>query len=92
MWWRVGIIFNPEGNHETIFQWGLEGATNNQVQVLSLYQDLCTLDSRRIMNLLIIEDSKIVIKHMPYFSTSKDFIFTKLILRIQEEARTFMTI
>jgi ribonuclease HI len=46
-----GIIFDPEGIHETSFEWGLGEVTNNQAEAFAFFQGLKIFDSRRIRNL-----------------------------------------
>jgi ribonuclease HI len=41
-----GVVLDPEGNQEVIFEWDISGATNNQVEVLAIYQGLNILDPR----------------------------------------------
>jgi len=35
-----GIVLDPEGNEESNYAWGLGVATNNEAEVLILYQGL----------------------------------------------------
>jgi len=51
-----GIVLNPDENQED-YEWGLGLVTNNQAEVLSLFQGIKLLDSGLIKNFLIIGDS-----------------------------------
>jgi hypothetical protein len=41
-----GFINDREGNEENSFEWRLGKATNNQVEALSLFQDMRVVDER----------------------------------------------
>jgi ribonuclease HI len=59
-----GIILNPEGKEENVYAWGLEKASNNQMEKLTLYQGLRIIDERQNNNIVVIEDSKLKIRSL----------------------------
>ena len=66
--WRGGVavgavILDPEGKHETTFEWGynLEVVTNNQAEAHTLYHGLIILQGLNIKNVMVLGDSSLVI-------------------------------
>lgn len=68
------IVFDLEGNQEVSFEWGQGKATNNQAEVLALYQGIKILNQRGIRELIAVGDSL------------SDGNLARLTWRIQEEA------
>jgi ribonuclease HI len=81
-----GITFNPNGNQDVSYEWGLGVVSNNQAKALVLSQGIKILDSRRIKNIIIVGDSSIIIKLMSKMNTPSNGKLRRLIARIQNEA------
>jgi ribonuclease HI len=86
-----GIVFDPEGNQQVSFKWGLGEATNNQVKELVIHQGLKILDPNWIRELIVLGDSVIITKLFCY-SSSSDAHLAKLSRRIQKEPSRFQHI
>ena len=58
------IIFVREGKPKVAFSWGLGEATNNQADVLALYQGIFLAKELGFKKLVVIGDSIIITSHM----------------------------
>jgi ribonuclease HI len=56
------IIIDLEGKEKNSFVWGLGEAVNNQSKVLALFQGLRIANDKQHKRLIVIGDSKLVIK------------------------------
>jgi ribonuclease HI len=59
-----GVILNPRGTSAYTYAWSLGISFNNQVEAYALLQGLNLAKNHHIPSLIVVEDSKVVIKHM----------------------------
>jgi ribonuclease HI len=63
-----GVIENPNGSTLLSYAWGLGTETNNRAEALALWQGLNQAINNNIQELVIIGDSRIVIKALIHHS------------------------
>ena len=75
--WQVqgSIIFFPEGKPKVAFSWGLGEATNNQADVLALYQGILLAKEMGFKKLVVIGDSVIIMSHMFHTKVRRILLF-----------------
>jgi ribonuclease HI len=71
-----------EGNQESIYAWGLETATNNQAEAYTFFQGISITINLGIRELVVIRDSRIVIKYLTHKEPPKDFQLALILSRI----------
>jgi ribonuclease HI len=68
-----GVIYDPKGKQESAYAWGLGIATNNQIEAYALLQGLSIIISLGIRELVVLGDSRIVIKSLNHQGISEIF-------------------
>jgi hypothetical protein len=79
-----GVISNPGGSIVSSFSWGLDISTNNQAKAYALLQGLKITINIRIWTLIVVGDSKNVIKHMVLNTIPCDTLLSSMIERIKK--------
>jgi ribonuclease HI len=57
-----GVVFDSDGNKNIEYSWGLDSATNNQVEILVVYMGLNLISADNLVRLITIGDSNLIIK------------------------------
>jgi ribonuclease HI len=78
-----GILEIPTGSMKLSSTWGLRTETNNRVEALALWQGIIQAISHNIQDLVIIGDSRIVIKALIHQSKLKNAKLNNLLEKIQ---------
>jgi ribonuclease HI len=86
------IIFDPKGNQETSFAWGIGETTNNQVEALALWKGILIMKRQNIKNAIVIGDLMIVIRHMVHKTLPKEPHMNRLLHHIQKLIEGFKSV
>ena len=75
--WQVqgAIIFVPGGKPKVSLSWALGEATNNQADVLALYQGILLAKELGFKKLVVIGDSVIIMSHMFHTKVRRILLF-----------------
>jgi ribonuclease HI len=82
-----GVLLNPDGQLELSYAWGLGVETNNRAEALALWQGLNQAISKKVKDLVIIGDSKLIIQALtlrnPVKQTKLQHILEKIHLLLK---------
>jgi ribonuclease HI len=78
-----GIVESPNGSTILSYAWGLGTETNNRAEALALWQGLNQAINNSIQELVIIGDSRIVIKALIHHSKLQNAKLNNLLDKIQ---------
>jgi ribonuclease HI len=78
-----GILEIPTGLMKLIFAWGLRTETNNREEVVALWRGIIQVINHRVQDMVIIGDSRIVIKTLIHQSKLKNVELNNLLEKIQ---------
>jgi ribonuclease HI len=87
-----GVILDPRGKLEAGFTWGLGESMNNQVEAYALIQGLFFEIELDLKNLIVIDNSSMIIKLMLYQSPSFDNKIASITDHSQKEVDDFQNI
>lgn len=80
-----GVIFDPKGNQETPFAWGIGETTNNQVETFYIQKEIMIM-KKAIVDLMII------ICHMVHITLSKEPHMNRLLCCIPKIIEGFESV
>jgi ribonuclease HI len=84
---KGGVIYDPKIIERTSFTWGLDQSTNNQAKVLTLYMGLKLIISDECKEVMVIGDSKLIIKRVRKQTRHGQHYLTTTIKRILKEGK-----
>ena len=87
-----GVFFTPEGSMEFKFAWGLGNGTNNMAEALALWQGLRIAGELGISELIIIGDSRVVIRALVANLLPTQLVLRHLLHKIVVQASLFTKI
>jgi ribonuclease HI len=79
-----GVIYDLEGKQESTYAWGLGIATNNQAKAYALLQGLSIIISLGIRELVVLGDSRMVIKSLNRQEPLKDLRLASILYKIEK--------
>jgi ribonuclease HI len=59
-----GVIYDPRGQKEHQFSWGLGCKTNNQDEVMAAFKGLSMIPENKTQSVIVLGDSEIVMKQL----------------------------
>jgi ribonuclease HI len=58
-----GVLYNPKGKRMLCYSWNLGVTSNNMVEAYAMYQGPLLAQDRQLSHILVIGDSKNIIRH-----------------------------
>jgi ribonuclease HI len=83
------IILDPEGKEENSYARGLGKDSDNQDEVLALFQGLRIIDERQYRSIIIIGDSKSIIRSLYKGTGQGQRVLSQILYRINKELEWF---
>jgi ribonuclease HI len=80
---RGGALWNPNGQLELSYAWGLGTETNNRAEALALWQGLNQAISKNVKDLVILGDSKLIIQALILRNTVKQAKLQHILEKVQ---------
>ena len=84
-----GILFNPDGVQEWVYSWGLKEDSNNVVEGLALWQGLCQARAHGISEIVVVEESRLIIQALMTNSLPTQLKLHQLIKKFQILSKSF---
>lgn len=83
------ILFDPGGNSELYFAWGIGVATNNEAEALAALQGLQLVLSHGVKKALVVGDSSIIIRFLMQLSIPQNIGLIRLVQRSLDLVKRF---
>ena len=91
-WHEWGGILGPKEPQETTFAWGFRVLNNNQAKAYALLHGLLLAISSNIELLIVISNSRVIIKDLVHQTTPKDNRLTFIVSQINKVVQSMTKI